>query len=118
MIISKSPQTEGSSVKMNQLNQSNNALIKKKLKAVELDLFSYRVPVSEFEGVLAKVCGQQFKFDKLNNDIGHSGSFMIAPQDHCLVDGGMMYTSAASIVKQLSEKGLLIMRYKAIIADH
>ncbi|GEM_PF-4998044 len=91
--------------------------ISTKLVGIEVDLFSYTVSETQFEQRLKDICGGNFRFEFLAN--GHNGihSVSISPQEHCLVDGGMMYTSAVGILKELTESGLLISEYRTMVSD-
>lgn len=87
------------------------------LKGIEIDVFSYRIPESRFKQVLDEVCGEHCNIDDLPTKARKpSASFFITPKDFCLVDGGMMYTSAMSILSQLTSKGLLIQEFRTIEA--
>jgi hypothetical protein len=86
----------------------------RKMIGVEVDLFSYKVPATKFEHVLAEVCGEQFDFDALDGHSNETVSFFITPKDYCLVDGGMMYTSAVSILKKITDKGLLVEEFRTV----
>lgn len=83
------------------------------LKAVEVDLFSYQLDAADFELKLREICGNQFKYEKKHSTEIYT-TFYITPEDHCLVEGGMMYKSAGSILADLTSHGFLIKGFRTV----
>ncbi|MCR9172621.1 MAG: hypothetical protein NXI10_09025 [bacterium] len=80
-------------------------------KGIEVDLFSYSIAPDKFEDEVKNVCGEHF-YVHLQSDVSEDyATFYITPKDYCLVDGGMMYTSAGSIISELITRGFLIKGY-------
>lgn len=86
----------------------------KTLKGIEVDLFSYKVSSCSIEKLINESCGQHFEVSQLNSS---QFSFHIQPKDYCLVNGGMMYTSAGTIVSSLNSKGVLVKELRAIVKE-
>ena len=84
-----------------------------KLKGIELSLFSYQIDPVRYHRIFSEVCGTHFHY---RITIQHDSSLrvLVAPHDHCLVEGGMMYTSAGYIMATLHERGFLIRGYQTI----
>ncbi len=78
------------------------------LKAVELSLFSYQLPFTGYESFLKEVCGTAFRYEIKSVSEEGVMTVLIAPHDFCLVEGGMLYKSAGSIISSLIENGFLI----------
>lgn len=95
------------------LSKSSERDVNSTLKAVEVDLFSYQLDASDFELKLLEICGNQFKYEKKQTSDIHT-TFYITPEDHCLVEGGMMYKSAGSILADLTSHGFLIKGFRTI----
>jgi hypothetical protein len=81
------------------------------LKGMEIDIFSHQVNNDLFENVLSEICSTNFGFKKIRI-APCTSTFYISPMDHCLVEGGMMYTSAISILSSLSSKGILVKSFR------
>lgn len=81
------------------------------LKGIEIDVFSHKINNDHFENVIQETCGSHFSFSKIRV-AKDANTFYIRPLDHCLVEGGMMYTSAISIISSLSVKGLLVKGFR------
>jgi hypothetical protein len=88
-----------------------------KLMGIEIDLFSYKVPEGHFEQVLKEICGGAFNFKMVTGATKGSNSYFIFPQEYCLVEGGMMYTSAVNILKQLTTSGLLVSEFRTVCSN-
>ena len=80
-------------------------------KGIEVDLFSYSLAPDKFQGVIETVCGEHFEVVLQPEVSDDYATFYIAPKEYCLVDGGMMYTSAGSIISKLISRGFLIKGY-------
>ncbi len=78
------------------------------LKGIELSLFSYRVSLKDYESTLKEVCNTHFQYQILSVSEAGVMTVYISPEDYCLVDGGMMYKSAGSIISELVKRSLLI----------
>lgn len=81
------------------------------LAGIEVDVFSHKINNDHFESVLQETCGSHFSFKKIRI-APDTNTFYIRPLEHCLVEGGMMYTSAISIISSLSSKGLLVKGFR------
>lgn len=86
------------------------------LSAIELRLFSYNIDEENFQQVIEAVAGNHFIVTKIEEKHNEFSTFRIAPQDYCLIEGGMMYTSAGSIISELISRGFLIKGYNALAA--
>lgn len=83
-------------------------------KGIEVDLFSYTIAPDNFQKSIAAICGEHFDV-VLQPEVSEDyATFYIAPKDYCLVEGGMMYTSAGSIMSELISRGFLIRGYWTI----
>lgn len=85
------------------------------LLGVELTVFSYDHPVSDFEPILEDICGTHFMYEVLSITEDCKMTVFVRPRQHCLVNGGMMYKSAGSIIKDVFARGFLIQSMNAIV---
>ena len=85
------------------------------LKGIELSIFSYQIHIDEYERCLREVCGTHFQYER--RWVSHKGvmTVFISPRDFCLVEGGMMYKSAGSIISDLLNEGFFIQSMNAIV---
>jgi hypothetical protein len=85
------------------------------LLGIELTLFSYEHAVSDFETLLEQICGTHFRYEVLSITEDCKMTVFVRPREHCLVEGGMMYKSAGSIIKDVFARGFLIQAMNAIV---
>ena len=88
---------------------------KSTLKGIELSIFSYQIPMGEYEMFLKEVCGTHFQYELRR--VSHDGvmTIFISPKEFCLVEGGMMYKSACCIISDLMNRGFFIQSMNAIV---
>lgn len=82
---------------------------------IEIDLFSYSIAPDNFLSTIQSVCGEHFDVQLQPEVSDKFTTIYIAPKEYCLVDGGMMYSSAGSIISNLVSKGFLIKGYWTIL---
>lgn len=95
----------------------NKIPTKNKLRSIDVEIFSYQIPPSEYIVKLQAICENRFYCKKIEGEFNQSTTFRIFPQDLYKVEGGMMYTTAISLMKELTEKGLLIIGYKSNLSE-
>lgn len=84
------------------------------LKGIDVSLFSYQVSLDNYENKIKEVCGTHFEYRISSISDEGAMTVFISPKEFCLVDGGMMYKSAGSIIADFIEKGFLIKDMRAI----
>lgn len=87
------------------------------LKGVEVELLQHTPSGPAHERILSEICGAHFFFKTLR--AGKSSIvYYIRPFDHSLVNGGMMYTSAGSLISAIISRGLLLKNVRTIVGRH
>lgn len=91
--------------------KSKDSKLFEAFKGIEVDLFSYTIAPDKFHEIIQFVCGEHFDVKLQPEAKEDYVTYYIAPKDSCLVDGGMMYSSAGSIISALISRGFLIKGY-------
>lgn len=89
------------------------------LSSIVLEVFSYRYSKGELKECLKQICGQAFTFrivEEFNPSVPKL-KVHLAPQEYCLVNGGMMFTSAGALISDMHQKGLCISHVKMIYLE-
>ncbi|XOV68487.1 MAG: hypothetical protein ACFHU9_04770 [Fluviicola sp.] len=92
-------------------HKSKSVIPSEIFRGIEVDLFSYTVAPDRFQEIIQSVCGEHFDV-RLQPEVSEDfATYYIAPKEYCLVEGGMMYSSAGSIISELISRGFLIKGY-------
>lgn len=84
------------------------------LKGIEVSLFSLRISLDEYETNVTEVCDTHFQYKVLSISENGTMTVYISPKEYCRVNGGMMYTSAGSILSDLVSSGFLVKSFRTI----
>jgi hypothetical protein len=95
------------------LFKCKNEIETKKLTAVEISLGNEPFPLLTKEKI-SEIVGPHFEIKAFPNPQNQSMKVIISPKEYCLVDGAMMYSTVAHIMKRLTSNKIFFTQVKNI----
>jgi len=78
------------------------------LSHIDVVVMKHQFITSNIEFICREICNTHFEYQIESYENNSSHKISIRPKEHCLVEGGMMYKSAGSIISKMIENGLMI----------